>query len=283
LGGLDEPPPSAQSVEGDRPEGARQPSAPPVPLDELLELPGPTPLGQGRGVLWNAVLPEQVVLLSAGRCQLFHLNHGVSASSASEGLGQDPGADQFFGCGRWDPHHAHSLSLAIESALMTVDTRTMKAAYYLPDAHSQRIRGIDYNPNRPHVALSCGDDYCMKYWDLRKASAPLMSQRAHSHWVTSAQYNRFHDQLVLSAGTDARVKLWRVSSLSSAPPSADMEDGEIDDSDSDGLVKTFEEHEQSVFGAAWSAADAWIFATLSLDGKAVINHVPPAEKYKILL
>ena len=47
--------------------------------------------------------------------------------------------------------------------------------------------------------------------------------------------------------------------------------------------QAFEEHEQSVFCATWSAADAWIFASLSLDGKAVINHVPPAEKYKILL
>ena len=32
-----------------------------------------------------------------------------------------------------------------------------------------------------------------------------------------------------------------------------------------------------------SAADAWIFASLSLDGKVVVNHVPPSEKYKILL
>lgn len=50
-----------------------------------------------------------------------------------------------------------------------------------------------------------------------------------------------------------------------------------------GLVKQYEDHEESAFGAVWSAADAWIFASLSLDGKCVINHVPPTEKYKILL
>ena len=55
------------------------------------------------------------------------------------------------------------------------------------------------------------------------------------------------------------------------------------DSDADGLVKAFDEHDQSIFGLTWSAADAWIFASLSLDGRAIINHVPPAEKYKILL
>jgi len=48
-------------------------------------------------------------------------------------------------------------------------------------------------------------------------------------------------------------------------------------------VRPYTDHEQSVFGAVWSAADAWIFASLSLDGKVVVNHVPPSEKYKILL
>ena len=38
-----------------------------------------------------------------------------------------------------------------------------------------------------------------------------------------------------------------------------------------------------MFGLVWSAADAWVFASLSLDGKCMISHVPPAEKYKILL
>ena len=101
--------------------------------------------------------------------------------------------------------------------------------------------------------------------------------------MTGASYNRFHDQLVLSTGTDYLVKLWRAASISSAPPSLDVDEPELSEAEADGLVKAFEDHDQSVFAAAWSAADAWIFASLSLDGKAVINHVPPAEKYKILL
>ena len=35
--------------------------------------------------------------------------------------------------------------------------------------------------------------------------------------------------------------------------------------------------------AAWSACDAWVFGSLSLDGRVVLNHVPSTEKYKILL
>ena len=52
---------------------------------------------------------------------------------------------------------------------------------------------------------------------------------------------------------------------------------------SDTLIQTYSDHEDSVYAAAWSSYDAWIFATLSYDGRVCINHVPPAEKYKILL
>ena len=31
---------------------------------------------------------------------------------------------------------------------------------------------------------------------------------------------------------------------------------------------------ETVYSAVWSAADAWIFASLSYDERLVINHVP---------
>ncbi len=48
-------------------------------------------------------------------------------------------------------------------------------------------------------------------------------------------------------------------------------------------IQAFSQHEDSVYGVAWSACDAWVFASVSYDGHVVINHVPAAEKYKILL
>ena len=148
-------------------------------------------------------------MLHAKQLQLHQLNHGITASTASDGLRMEPpttgdcfcagrcdgpsaprvqlrprmprACSSVHACSRspqrllhhacrWDPHHAHSLGLAVERTILTVDTRTMKPAYTLADAHSQRVRGLDYNPNRPYVALSCGDDFAMKFWDLRKAS-----------------------------------------------------------------------------------------------------------------
>jgi len=266
------------------PSGHSTQALAPAPLQELLQLGGGVRLGDHMGVIWNAVLPEQVIELTRKRLSLTSLTHGAVASTAAESASAAPPMDDAsFSCGRWDPHHAHSLGVGYGGAIASIDTRTMKPAHSVPGAHSQRVRGLDYNPNKPYVVLSCGDDYAIRYWDLRKPSAALLSVKAHSHWTTSACFNRFHDQLVLSCGTDYLVKLWRAASISSAPPAVDMDEPELTDAEADGLVKAFDDHEQSVFSAVWSAADAWIFASLSLDGKAIINHVPPAEKYKILL
>ena len=266
-------------------EASGPPAVPaPAPLQEVLQLGTGTPLREHLGVIWNAVLPEQVVALTKKRLSLNTLTHGGRASTAAESASCTPPTEgTAFSCGRWDPHHAHSLGLGCGGSLVSLDTRSMKPAHTVEGAHSQRVRSLDYNPNKPYVVLSCGDDYALRYWDMRKPSSALLAVKAHSHWTTVALYNRFHDQLVLSGGTDYLVKLWRAASVSSAPPAVDADEPDLADADGDGLVKSFEDHEQSVFAAAWSAADAWIFASLSLDGKAVINHVPPAEKYKILL
>lgn len=55
------------------------------------------------------------------------------------------------------------------------------------------------------------------------------------------------------------------------------------DKNVDDVIATFEEHEDSVYCVEWSSADPWIVASLSYDGRLLINHVPKAEKYKIIL
>ena len=43
------------------------------------------------------------------------------------------------------------------------------------------------------------------------------------------------------------------------------------------------EMRDAVYDLEWSAADPWVYVTLSFDGNVVLNHVPSKEKYKILL
>lgn len=48
------------------------------------------------------------------------------------------------------------------------------------------------------------------------------------------------------------------------------------------MIRKYEEHEDSVYSIAWSAHDAWTFASLSYDGRIAINYVPDEERMRIL-
>jgi EARP and GARP complex-interacting protein 1 len=151
----------------------------------------------------------------------------------------------------------------------------------------------------------------------------LTARGGHSHWIKNVQYNPFHDQLVLSTGTDSVVNLWRFSTISSAPLLTYDDDDDVDfgspttnaatttgrdtstgtnnnnsnnnnnlittagrssgESAANALVGRYEHGGEPVYAATWGAADAWIYLTIGYDGKAVLNHVPSQEKYKILL
>lgn len=54
-------------------------------------------------------------------------------------------------------------------------------------------------------------------------------------------------------------------------------------SDLDAKTATWDEHEDSVYGLAWSTADPWLVASLSYDGRVVLHRVPKSIKYKILV
>ena len=140
---------------------------------------------------------------------------------------------------------------------------------------------MDFNPNKQYSLVTGGDDGILSVWDTRNPGQPLAATRQHSHWVWGARFNTFHDQLLLSCGSDTRVVLTSYASLSSEPYGAVLEE-EIDNVLDDGLVQVWADHEDSVYTAEWSAADPWIFGSLSYDGRLVIGHVPRAVKFRIL-
>ncbi|KAJ1935493.1 phosphatidylserine decarboxylase 1 [Linderina macrospora] len=207
----------------------------------------------------------------------------------------------------WDPASSSQLATADGPSVRGWDTRSDTASsrpsFTVDYAHNGRVRAINYNPNMPHILATGGDDGCVRLWDTRSLAGPVIDIAHHTHWVYSVEFNPNHDQLVLSAGADGLVNLESVVSVSSAQAVAEISDeqvaeiagggGPIDDFDydegdeigkpTDGLVAQFDDHETSVYAAHWSAADPWIFASLSFDGRMVINTVPREEKYKILL
>ena len=190
-------------------------------------------------------------------------------------------------------------------------------------AAANNVLSIDSNCNKPNTFVTGSDDRLVRFWDSRKLNTPLKTLAGHSHWVTTVRYNPSHDQLLLSSGSDNLVNLWRVASCSSSPWLGGTDDhtsntslsnhGENQrqrsnsrnsahsitassvttdgDSDEDSLsmdppdvrVSTIDQHTESVYSTTWGSSDAWVYASVSYDGRVALNHVPSSEKYKILL
>lgn len=202
---------------------------------------------------------------------------------------------------RWSPHsNCGLIGIASGNSIFSKDLRTKSSstsmAWSIPQSHGQIVRDLDFNPNAQYYLASCGDDCETRFWDVRNTSSPALSMLNHSHWVWSVRYNLFHDQLVLTSSSDSRVMLIRAATIASQPFGhlLDAEDDTLEEDNSvlshksntniptDAVIATFEEHEDSVYAVEWSISDPWIFASLSYDGRLVINKVPKAEKFNIL-
>lgn len=189
---------------------------------------------------------------------------------------------------RWDPHTPAAVAVCMNQQSTgvqfwdwrldtSIPTGTVTRLFH--NAQSTQILDIDYNPNKPYLVATAGSDGSLAVWDIRStsSSSPMTSSNplltvtgAHSHWTWSVQYNPFHDQLLLSTSTDRSARLWRLSTVSSAP---------VEDT-ANGAVTL--PHTGTLYRAAWSAADAWVYATIGY-GRLTAHVVPSTEKYKILL
>ncbi|XP_031553898.1 EARP and GARP complex-interacting protein 1-like [Actinia tenebrosa] len=246
-----------------------------------------------KSVLWNpSGNGSQVISVSEQHLNLWDINTSTAILESVDSANLVGKGQPKFTTGRWNPHHGGSqLATTNDTTIRGWDSRTLRQVYMIENAHGQLVRDIDFNPNKQYYMVSCGDDCKIKFWDTRKIDEPLMVVSEHSHWVWSIRYNHFHDQLLLSSSSDSRVILHNIISLSSEPfGHLDNEEDEEDkiektskDPATDGVIATFDEHEDSVYASEWSTADPWVFASLSYDGRLVINRVPRAEKYKILL
>ncbi|XP_066999676.1 EARP-interacting protein homolog [Anabrus simplex] len=259
------------------------------PLEQLCML-DTEPYGQDVKVtVFHPTDGSRAVTVVDNHCLLWDLaqdNSKLVSNICLEGKGQPR-----FTTGKWNPHHNCTQFTTVNDChVRSWDLRSpQNHAWLIEGAHSQLIRDLDFNPNKQYYLATCGDDGCSKFWDVRNPSEPVVSRSDHSHWVWSIRYNHFHDQLVLTSSSDFRVILTCMASISSEPYThggdEDLNESEGGHKEKleDGVLATYDEHEDSVYSVEWSTADPWTFASLSYDGRLVINKVPRADKYKILL
>lgn len=267
-------------------EAIEERSSQKLDLHECLRI--KTPSATVWTVMWDPSISEgHNGPMSAVSVESHHLRQWTigpdGGSAAAAAIVEIPADQDPFTAASWDPHWEHLIATGHGRDVSIWDLRSAQpsVAFSIPNAHSQRIRSMDHNPDKLYMLATAAEDGGIKFWDVRQPAAPVATASEHSHWVTNVKYNRFYDQLVLTAGTDGAVNLWDMVQISSNNQSAEA-DGEELELEANRLVKKFTDHEESVYSVAWGC-DAWVFASLSYDGRVSVNQVPPKEKYNILL
>lgn len=258
------------------------------------------------GVFWDPVCTSSHFISLSDECiQLYKFEKNMSSIRESDIVynAKDKLKNLHSGC--WDPHYPNRFITVNDRHIRVWDTRILgkKSGDNLDgeinnvlNGHSDEILSIDHNPNKPYHIVTSGKDRSVKFWDLRNCKQALKQLSNHDHWIWNAKFNPFHDQLVITSSSDTKVSLWNIVSVSSAPLGNDIGgtqsgisgiSGIKQDNTSlknaDKLIRTFKEHEESVYATTWSNCNAWVFASLSRDGRLSVCHVPSSTKYDILL
>lgn len=218
---------------------------------------------------WPSGRYEKLISIDEQNLYLWSLD---SARKTAQVQSQESaGMLHYLSGGAWDPHDVNSVASTCESSVQFWDLRTIKKTNSIEHAH---IRNVDYDPKRRHRLVTAEDEAGIHIWDLRMLKAPVMDLHGHTHWTWDVQCNPEYDGLILSAGTDSTVNLWLVS-----PPSIDeiTPESSLDSPTrrAEPLVNSYSDYEDSVYGLAWSSREPWIFASLSYDGRVVVENIKP--------
>lgn len=172
--------------------------------------------------------------------------------------------------GAWDPHDVNAVALTSESAIQLWDLRAMKMTNSIEQAHA---RNVDYNIKKKHILVTAEDECGIRIWDLRMLKAPICELPGHAHWTWTVRCNPEYDSLILSAGTDSAVNLWSTHVFGDNVASESAV--ESPRKRADPLLHTYSDYEDSVYGLAWSSREPWVFASLSYDGRVVLESIKP--------
>lgn len=217
---------------------------------------------------WPTGKHDKLISIDEGNLFLWSIN---SSNKTAKVIAQESvGMLHTLSGGAWDPHDQNAISAICDSSLQCWDLRSMKKSNSIDHAH---VRDVDYNPKKQHLIVTAEDESGLRLWDLRKPKLPVRELPGHAHWTWAVRHNPEHDQLILSAGTDSAVNLWLAPTSdndSSTDSLLDSPTWQIDP-----LLSSYGDYEDSVYGLAWSSQDPTIFASLSYDGRVIVESVRP--------
>ncbi|RZC48570.1 hypothetical protein C5167_016996 [Papaver somniferum] len=184
--------------------------------------------------------------------------------------------------GAWDPHDRNALAATSDSSIQFWDLRTMKKTNTIEHAH---VRDVDYSIKKQNILVSAEDETGICIWDMRMPNVPMRELPALIR--TSMLLKPYHaltiSKLLQSAGTDSAVNLW-LAPISNSGDSTTESPVESPTRRADPLLNSYSDYEDSVYGLTWSSRQPWIFASLSYDGRVVVESVKsflPKKTYMV--
>uniref|UniRef100_A0A803MXF5 EIPR1-like beta-propeller domain-containing protein n=1 Tax=Chenopodium quinoa TaxID=63459 RepID=A0A803MXF5_CHEQI len=217
-------------------------------------------------------------LISIDEQNLFLWSLDSSKKTAQVQSQESAGVLHYLTGGAWDPHDVNSVTLTSESAIQLWDLRTMKMNNSIEQMHA---RNVDYDAKKSNILVTAEDESGIRIWDLRMLKAPITELPGHAHWTWAVKSNPEYDGLILSAGTDSSVSLWQAPTQSSE----DISPESLLESPTkhvDPLLNSYNDYEDSVYGLAWSSREPLIFASLSYDGRVVLDVLSPCYQLYVL-
>ncbi|CAI0434952.1 unnamed protein product [Linum tenue] len=210
-------------------------------------------------------------LVSIDEENLFLWSLDSSKKAAQVQSKESAGTMHYLSGGAWDPHDVNSIAATCESSVQFWDLRTMTKTSSIDVSH---VRTIDYDTKKDHILVTAEDETGIHIWDLRKTKVPIRELPGHTHWTWAVACNPEYDGLILSGGTDSAVNLWLAPTGSRDEITSDSGQNSLS-LKVDPLVNSYTDYEDSVYGLAWSSREPWIFASLSYDGRVVVESVKP--------
>ena len=271
-------------------------------VSDVSDVSGATP----RCVRWSAADPAVLAVVADSFLAIVRVDAEGGPDPKPSTRGALP-AGSFVpspSCASFHPDEEHVVAVA--SFGPDVHVYDARAGLHAPsqtvqNAHALQVRGVDYDPGAAGTSLAtCGDDGATKTWDTRRLTKPTGDSRlatnpdddGHAHWAWCVAHNpEYPDRLLASCGGDGLVRLWRTDG--GVPPAgvaASRGSSGFDGAGSDGSSRlcaaaSFRgSHADTVYQTAWGRGDdPWTLASVSYDGRVVLDQVPRAEKYRILL
>jgi hypothetical protein len=150
--------------------------------------------------------------------------------------------------------------------------------------HSHYCTSIRYNPFHDQLVVSTGTDQKSNLWRLSScSSAPILLPTTTTTTTTSSSSSGQVNDMIHATDEDNDYHDLTNHNHTMTPTST-KKHHDLNTVATNVCVQQQYEYGDAVYTTAWGANDAWIYLTISYqDGKAVLQHVPSTEKYKILL